>query len=164
MDENDPQAYEARMERLDQANEKNFLSIRSFPIVKELGCGIAELWSNSIEKVQGESTEDEANQTRETTEELDGVFTLVTVQNQATDRRLRMRTFLRKYLLSGGKDIAAVRVRPFVNSILTLSSVTPGLPPAQSVNPKNASQNIAWKAAAPCKRLHSFFRSGAQFT
>ena len=43
MDENDPQAYEARMERLDQANEKNFLSIRSFPIVKELGCGIAEL-------------------------------------------------------------------------------------------------------------------------
>ena len=119
VDDGDPQAYEARMERIEQANEKNFLSINSFPIVKELGCGIAEVYTHREEE------EEEEENSEEMTEELDGVFTLVTVVNQAKDRQLRMRTFLRKYLLGGGQEEAALRVAPFVESIRKLSSVTP---------------------------------------
>jgi hypothetical protein len=118
VDENDPQAYEAKIERIEQANEKNFLSVRSFSVVKELGCGIAEVYDDN--DVNSDKIGQEDHDVRE---ELDGVFTLVTVKNQAEDRQLRMRTFLRKYLLHGGKERAAVRVRPFIESMRKLSSV-----------------------------------------
>ena len=108
----DPQTYEAKMERLEKEQAKNFLSVSSFPVVKELGCGIAEVYE-----------EDGEVESQDMTEELDGMFTIVQVKGQAKDRHLRMRTFLRKYLLSNGKDRAAIRVAPFVDSIQKMAAV-----------------------------------------
>ena len=108
----DPQTYEAKMERLEKEQAKNFLSVSSFPVVKELGCGIAEVYEEDCEV-----------ESQDMTEELDGMFTIVQVKGQAKDRHLRMRTFLRKYLLSHGKDRAAIRVAPFVDSIQKMAAV-----------------------------------------
>jgi len=107
----DAQTYEAQMERIEKEKAKNVLTIYSFTVLTELGCGLAEVYAEEpIDK-------------EDKTEELDGIFSTVIVQGQAKDRQLRMRTFLRKYLLRGGKESASIRIAPFVSSINLLGSV-----------------------------------------
>ena len=111
VDEGDPQGYEAKIERIEKENAKNFLSVESFVRLQELGCGISEVYA------------EDAVDNEDMTEELDGMFTLVSVKGQANERQLRMRSFLRKYMLSGGKERAAARVTPFIENLSVLASI-----------------------------------------
>ncbi len=103
--------YRKQLDKIDDAQDNNLLSMRTFPVRQALGHGYLVL--------PAEAAQDAPVTT------LDGDFSRVTVRGQDQARMLRMRTFRRKHLLRGGVDSAARRVAPFVAGVKSMHRLRP---------------------------------------